>query len=161
MSSFRNVVTVKRPIADVFAYLADLRNIPSWNYAIASTTPRTAGAVRVGSEYEQVRTIPNHQVERLVVTAFEPPDHLEISGRIGPFDGRLLYELRAVGPSRTELVNTVSLAMPPALRPLRAVVTARVAGAVGRNLDVLASLLDPASPSGSNASRLSTEEIRS
>ncbi len=31
MTSFRNTVTVDRPIAEVFAYLADLRNIPSWN----------------------------------------------------------------------------------------------------------------------------------
>jgi membrane protease YdiL (CAAX protease family) len=161
MSSFRNVVAINRPVADVFAYLADLRNIPSWNYAIASTTPLRPAPVRVGAEYEQVRTIPHHQVERLVVSGLEPPHRLEITGRIGPFDGRLLYELRAASPMRTELVNTVYLGMSPTLRPLSDLITRRVAAAVAANLDVLASRLNASSPSGANTSSVSRMEIRS
>ena len=37
MASFENTVTIRRPIAAVFAFLADFENIPAWNYAIVET----------------------------------------------------------------------------------------------------------------------------
>ena len=40
MQSFQNTVTIARPVGEVFAFLADLRNIPRWNYALAHTVPR-------------------------------------------------------------------------------------------------------------------------
>ncbi len=76
-----------------------------------------------------------------MVTVLEPPHRLEVAGQLGPFDSRLRYELTAPSPSRTELVNTVDLAMPPVLRPRAGVVAGRVAAAVAQNLEVLASRL--------------------
>jgi hypothetical protein len=38
-------VTIVRAAGEVFAFLADLRNIPRWNYAIARTVPTSAGTV--------------------------------------------------------------------------------------------------------------------
>ena len=37
MATFQNTVTIRRPIEDVFGYLADFENIPAWNYAILQT----------------------------------------------------------------------------------------------------------------------------
>jgi uncharacterized protein YndB with AHSA1/START domain len=37
MDAFQNTVTIARPADEVFAFLADRRNIPQWNYAIART----------------------------------------------------------------------------------------------------------------------------
>jgi uncharacterized protein YndB with AHSA1/START domain len=34
MEAFQNVVTIRRPPEEVFAFLADFQNVPSWNYAI-------------------------------------------------------------------------------------------------------------------------------
>jgi uncharacterized protein YndB with AHSA1/START domain len=31
MQTFQNTVTIARPVGEVFAFLADLRNIPRWN----------------------------------------------------------------------------------------------------------------------------------
>ena len=38
MASFENTVTIRRPVEDVFAFLADFENVPTWNYAIVETT---------------------------------------------------------------------------------------------------------------------------
>ncbi len=38
MQSFTNTVTIERPIEDVFAFLADFENVPTWNRAIEATT---------------------------------------------------------------------------------------------------------------------------
>jgi hypothetical protein len=44
MASFENTVTIRRPIAAVFAFLADFENIPAWNYAIVETRKVSPGA---------------------------------------------------------------------------------------------------------------------
>ena len=43
MQTFQNTITITRPADEVFAFLADLRNIPRWNYAIARTVPTSPG----------------------------------------------------------------------------------------------------------------------
>lgn len=141
MTSFTNEVTIERSIEDVFAYLADLENVPIWNYAIRRTTKLTPGAVGVATEYEQSRWIPTVSTERLVVTAFDPPSLLEVTGQLGPFAGRLRYELRALSPSRTLLVNSAELAAPTLLGPLSTLLGRRVGAAVAANLAVLRDLL--------------------
>jgi uncharacterized protein YndB with AHSA1/START domain len=52
----RNTVTIRRPVEDVFAYLADFGNVPRWNHAIGSTTKTIPGPVGVGSTYRQIRS---------------------------------------------------------------------------------------------------------
>jgi uncharacterized membrane protein len=37
MASFENIVKIRRPVEDVFAFLADFENVPAWNYAIVET----------------------------------------------------------------------------------------------------------------------------
>jgi len=37
MATFENTVTIQRPVEDVFAFLADFENVPTWNYAILET----------------------------------------------------------------------------------------------------------------------------
>jgi uncharacterized protein YndB with AHSA1/START domain len=34
---FSNTITIDRPASAVFAYLAELENLPRWNYAISET----------------------------------------------------------------------------------------------------------------------------
>lgn len=45
---FRSTITIKRSPAEVFAYLADFENVPTWNYAIVETRKVTEGPVGVG-----------------------------------------------------------------------------------------------------------------
>ncbi len=85
MDTFQNTVTIARPADEVFAFLADLRNIPQWNYAIARTVQTSPGPAGVGASYRQTRTIPRRSEESLQITVFEPPSRLTVQGQIGPF----------------------------------------------------------------------------
>jgi polyketide cyclase/dehydrase/lipid transport protein len=58
MDTFQNTVTIARPADEVFAFLADLRNIMEWNYAIARTVQTSPDPAGVGASYRQTRTIP-------------------------------------------------------------------------------------------------------
>jgi uncharacterized membrane protein len=37
MATFQNTVTIRQPVKDVFAFLANFENIPKWNSAIVET----------------------------------------------------------------------------------------------------------------------------
>jgi len=45
MASFENMVTIRRPVADVFTFLAHFENVPQWNYVIVETTKVSPGPV--------------------------------------------------------------------------------------------------------------------
>jgi uncharacterized membrane protein len=34
VATFENTVILRRPIEDVFGFLADFENVPKWNYAM-------------------------------------------------------------------------------------------------------------------------------
>jgi uncharacterized protein YndB with AHSA1/START domain len=63
MGTFENTVTIGRTAEDVFAFLADFENVPTWNYAIEQTTKTSAGPVAVGTTYRQIRSIPSRSEE--------------------------------------------------------------------------------------------------
>jgi uncharacterized protein YndB with AHSA1/START domain len=108
MATFENTVMIARPIEDVFAFLSDLENVPKWNYAIVETRKVSEGPIGVGTTYHQVRSVPSRSEERLEVTAYDPPHHLEVRGQLGPFRSRLSYALEAF-PEGTRLTNAVEL----------------------------------------------------
>lgn len=138
---FENTITIPRPAREVFAYLADLRNIPKWNYAIESTEPMTPGPPRVGSAYRQTRKIPERSVEKVTITAFEPDRHLVISGTLGPFDAVLGYDLVET-EGGTRLTNSAELQARGAARLLAPLAVGRVRSAVAANLQALKQLLE-------------------
>lgn len=47
---FQNTITIRRPPAEVFAYLADFENVPAWNYAIVETRKLSQAPVGVGDQ---------------------------------------------------------------------------------------------------------------
>jgi uncharacterized protein YndB with AHSA1/START domain len=155
MQTFQNTVTIALPADEVFAFLADLSNIPRWNYAIARTVQTSSGPAGVGAAYRQIRTIPRRSEESLEITVFEPPSRLAIQGQIGPFQATTSYLLEpALGGTR--LANTVELE--PAsvlLRPLGPLAVPRVKAAVASNLATLKRLLEaaPAAETEPNQSR--------
>jgi uncharacterized protein YndB with AHSA1/START domain len=94
---FTNTVVIDRPPALVFAYLADLENLPRWNYAIQETRKITSGPVKVGSRYRQTRTVPVRSEESLEVTEYDPGRRLTITGTLGEFPAQLTYALDPAG----------------------------------------------------------------
>ena len=55
MLEFENTIRVDRPIAEVFAFLADLENIPKWNYYVLEVKKLSDGPIGIGTIYHQVR----------------------------------------------------------------------------------------------------------
>jgi Polyketide cyclase / dehydrase and lipid transport len=142
MATFENTVMIRRPVQDVFAFLADFENIPTWNYAIVETKKTSPGPVGPGSTYRQIRSVPRRSEEGFEVTVFEPTSRLEIHGDIGPFTATIGYLLASEG-NGTSLTNVVDLE-PPAgpLRLLAPLATSRVKTAVAANLDKLRQILE-------------------
>ncbi len=55
MLEFENTIRIDRPIAEVFAFLSDLENIPKWNYYVLEVTKLSNGPIGIGTIYHQVR----------------------------------------------------------------------------------------------------------
>lgn len=96
MAAFQNTPTIQRPVDDVFAFLADFENIPTWNSAILETRKTSPGPVGAGTTYRQRRSIPDRSEEGFEVIVFEPTSRLEIHGEIGPFTATISYRLAPV-----------------------------------------------------------------
>jgi Polyketide cyclase / dehydrase and lipid transport len=142
MATFQNTLAIRRPVDDVFAFLADFENIPTWNYAIAQTKKTSPGPVGVGTTYRQLRSIPDRSEEGFEVTAYEPTTRLQVHGDIGPFTATISYLLAPVGDG-TQLINVVDLeSASGAVRLLAPLATFRVKAAVAANLDTLKQLLE-------------------
>jgi len=144
MGSFRNSVTIDRPPREVFAFVADFENVPTWNYAIEETRKRTPGPITVGTEYVQRRGVPQPGEERFTVTELVADRAVAIDGTLGPFPARLRYEVEPAGTG-TVLTNDVELELSGPLRLAGPVVTSRVKAAVAENLQVLKRRLEAAS----------------
>jgi uncharacterized protein YndB with AHSA1/START domain len=138
---FENAVVIDRPAREVFAFLADLENVPRWNYAIESTSKTSDGPVRVGTTYRQVRTLPSRSEESLEVTELEPDRRLAVRGDLGPFAGTLTYVLEETD-GRTRLVNTADLEARGVMRLAAPLAAGRVREAVAANLGELKRLLE-------------------
>ena len=141
MATFENTVMISRPIEEVFGFLSDFENVPTWNYAIIETHKVSEGPVGVGTIYQQVRSVPSRSKERFEVTAYNPPRQLEIQGQLGPFPSRLAYALAAV-PEGTRITNAVELELRGPGRLLGRVAVPRVRDAVAANLQKLKELLE-------------------
>jgi uncharacterized protein YndB with AHSA1/START domain len=146
MATFENTVTIRRAVEDVFAFLADFENIPTWNYAIVETKKTSPGPVGVGTTYRQLRSVPSRSEEGFQVTAFEPSSRLEVHGDIGPFTATISY-LLAPTDHGTRLTNVVDLeSASGVLRLVAPLAASRVKTAVAANLDTLKQLLEPGEP---------------
>lgn len=138
---FTNTITVNRSREDVFAFLADLENLPRWNYAIQQTRKVTAGPVTVGTRYHQVRTVPTRQEETLEVAELDRPRWLTVRGTLSMLPAQLDYELES-RDGTTVVTNTVELTVPGPLVLVSMVATRRIKAAVAQNLQVMKRVLE-------------------
>jgi carbon monoxide dehydrogenase subunit G len=141
MASFENAVIIRRPVEEVFAFLADFENVPRWNYAIVETKKVSPGPVGVGTTYRQTRSVPRRSEEGFEVTVFEPARRLKVQGQIGPFRARVSYLLEPTGGG-TRLTNAVDLGSSGLLTLVAPLAASRVKHAVAANLDTLKQLLE-------------------
>ena len=141
MISFQNQIEISRSTEDVYAYLADLEKVPDWNYAIQRTVKVTPGPIRTGTEYRQIRSLPRPSEEMIRITKLESPELLEVSGTLGSFQARLIYELTPT-ETGTRLVNKIHLTASGPAQIMARLATGRIRAAVANNLNVLKANLD-------------------
>ncbi|MEX0865031.1 MAG: SRPBCC family protein [Acidimicrobiia bacterium] len=120
---------------DVFLYLSDLENNPSWNWAVSSTTSLD-GTPRQGARFIQRRVWPRPGSYRLEISIYQPHCLLEVRGNLEEGDVRYRYELTASSQLRTRLVSTVVLELAAPMRRTDFYV-ARLSAAVSANLEEL------------------------
>jgi uncharacterized protein YndB with AHSA1/START domain len=138
---FTNTITIRRPGEVVFDYLADLENLPRWNYAIEQTRKLTPGPVAVGSRYHQVRTVPARREEDLEVVELEPGRRLTVRGTLNTLPARLTYVLEPDGDT-TVLTNDVELTASGRLALVAPLASRQIRAAVAANLDELRQILE-------------------
>lgn len=138
---FSNTVTIGRSAHEVFGFVSELENVPRWNHAIVETRKTSDGPVGVGTEYRQIRSLPNRSEETLRVTELEPDRRLAVRGRLGPFAGTLVYEFEDLG-GMTRLTNTAELEARGVMRVAAPLASRRVRDAVASNLRTLKDLLE-------------------
>jgi uncharacterized membrane protein len=138
---FTNTITIERPADVVFAYLANLENLPAWNYAITETRQLTPGPPAVGTRYRQTRTIPTHAEESLEITELIPNQKLTVNGTLNAWPAHLTYTLQATGNSTT-LTNTIDLSLQGPLTLIAPIARTQIKSAVAKNLNTLKHLLE-------------------
>jgi uncharacterized membrane protein len=69
MISFRNSLTIERPVHEVFDFLSDFENMSKWNYFVLEVHQISDGPRRMGTTYDQVRKSDRQQYR---ITEYEP-----------------------------------------------------------------------------------------
>ena len=85
MIAFKSEVGIDRPVEEVFAYVSDPRNFPSWNSAVRDVHPSSAAADDPGSTYTMKRQLPTGvATNQLEVVAGKQPYEFAIRTTAGP-----------------------------------------------------------------------------
>ncbi len=86
---FENTIEIERSVATVFEFLADLENLPKWNYYVSQVRSTNAGPPRVGATYHQVRKTDSQDLQiveleepRILTVATIPPSRPELWRRM-------------------------------------------------------------------------------
>jgi carbon monoxide dehydrogenase subunit G len=112
MSSFSTSIHIARPVADVFAYVADPRNFPVWNSAVQAVTGD-------GRRFVMHRQLPGGPVTNdLEITESDPPNGFAIRTTSGPTPFRYRYRFEPDGDgTRLTLDAEVELSGLAAIAP--------------------------------------------
>lgn len=107
-------VTIARPIAEVFAFVTDLRNETRWQPEIEAV--RVEGPLRAGAIFHETRVSLGRRFDwEFRVTRFEPPHLISIETVAGSFPYRGSRRFEAV-EGGTRVIESGELILP---RPLR------------------------------------------
>ncbi len=145
MGDFSLSLTIERPPAVVFDFLAEPTNMARWYDAVDQVTLAPGGRVGQGVTFEVIRTLPGGRAVNLVeVSEYEPPRTVTLESREGPTPFRYRYVLQPAGAG-TQLtldarITGEGLSGPAAhLGPLATQLFKR---GMRHNLDVLKALIE-------------------
>jgi uncharacterized protein YndB with AHSA1/START domain len=98
MSEFEHAVLIDRPVAEVFAFVTDPANNPSWMPFAVEVAVMTGGPVRVGTRVRQSNGFLGRRFDTIFeVTELEPDRRCAIRFLAGPVWGTSVYSLAPAG----------------------------------------------------------------
>lgn len=111
MIQLEDSIVIQRPIAEVFAYVSDLRNAPQWQTGLLEVRKISDGALGVGSQFTFVRKFLGQRLEASnQFTRYEPLSLISFVTNSGPVHVENSYLFEAA-PEGTRL--TCKLEMRP------------------------------------------------
>jgi carbon monoxide dehydrogenase subunit G len=107
--------TIPAPMAAVLAYLADLRNEPTWrkNTTSSDLVSGTPGAV--GSEFSQVIMAMGNPSTVTVKLVEATEDRLQFRGEGGMMPVEVVFGLTSTSETSTDVTLALSIDIPPAM----------------------------------------------
>jgi uncharacterized protein YndB with AHSA1/START domain len=108
--SFQISLDIHRTPSELFAFIADFRNMPRWYEAVAQVTATTSGPAGVGTRFRMVRALPGGAAHNDVeVTSYRPDEEVTFASTSGPTPFRYHYRLAPVtGGTRLTLDGEIS-----------------------------------------------------
>ncbi len=138
MFNFENSLVIDRPVEQVYAFLADLENLPKWNYFVHQVSKTSPEPVQVGSTYHQVR---ESDEQDLKITGMEQ-DQILIIETIPPSKPEFRREMvfaALEGGTQIDDRWQIELGVPEAVVPY---VSGQMKASVARDLKKLKQLLE-------------------
>jgi uncharacterized protein YndB with AHSA1/START domain len=108
MVTNEKIITIKRPINDVFAYVSSMENGPKWQPELSEVQRITKGPVKIGSQFSSARIIMGQKMVTIIeFVAFEPNSKYTIKSVSGglPFEQTTLFESTAEGTKLTTKIE--------------------------------------------------------
>jgi uncharacterized protein YndB with AHSA1/START domain len=98
MIAFQTSIAIDRPLEQVFAYVSEPVNFPSWNSAVQVMRPTAAGPRDVGSTYSMERQLPTGRAtNQLEIAVLDAPREFAIRTTEGPTPFLYRYRFAADG----------------------------------------------------------------
>jgi uncharacterized membrane protein len=130
-------VGIDRPVADVFAYLTDVHNVPEWQESAVS-----AEWIEEGKRFRERRTFLGRTAElELEVTKLEPDRHFDVRMVKGPVPLEIHHTFSAVDGA-TRLQVTAEAKLKGALRFAGGMAKAQAERQFGTDLQRLKDILE-------------------
>jgi uncharacterized membrane protein len=138
MIQFENSILIHRSIEDVFNYVADLENLPQWNYYVQEVHKTSSGRELQGASYHQIRKtdeqdlrISHYEPHRSLIVETIPPSRPQLKRQ-------MLFEQKNGG---TKVIDRWELES-GRWGILKRLAASRVKKAVHQNLEKLKELLE-------------------
>ena len=132
MRRIERTARIEAPPAELFAYLADLRNITDWMSGVVAADLTSEGEMGVGTTATVTRELMGQRiVAPITVTEYDAPRRVVIGGEVSGVKANAELDLAPDGDDATEL----SFAMEIRGSMLTAFMEPMIAGAAGGDID--------------------------
>lgn len=142
MVTNEKIITINRPIEEVFAYVGDAGNGPKWQSALVEASRITKGSLGVGTQFKGVRKFMGRKMESVMhYTTYEPNKKVVFRSDSGsmPFVQTFLFEPAAGGTRLTARLELQTSGLMSLAKPM---IASGVKREVDENFDVLKDLLE-------------------